>query len=81
MTKFHKGTSGSGKHTEVSARDIGGREPAARSFSAGPGKAGARVRPEIDVQVTRSGGNGAATSDKGLSVYKAGSAPPKGYRQ
>ena len=80
MTKFHKGTSGSGKHTEVMGRDIGGAAPAPRGPVVGPGKAGARVRPEIGVQVTRSGGNGAATG-KGPQPYKAGSAPPRGYHQ
>ena len=78
--KFHKGTSGSPKHTESIGRDIGGAAPAMGGPRIGPGAAGARVRPAIGDQVTRSDGKG-ADQPKGVSVYRAGSAPPKGYKQ
>jgi hypothetical protein len=80
--KFHKGTSGSPKHTETIGRDVGGRGPADIGPKIGPGVAATRVRPEIQSQVSSAGARGASSATpKGMDTYRVGSAPPRGYKQ
>lgn len=68
---FSVGSSGSGKHTETTGdgSQLGGRAPAERGPSIGPGVMGRRMKADYD----KSGGSG-APEVKGMKTYSKGDA-------